>query len=129
MSHGPGALSVQLDEGCELLAQSKKQIRRFNRTRKENVLAEKLFNLPISKFPELVAMEEIIKKYYPFDEIKEKIWKYDTIFNERHALLIQTVQQTDCTFRCGSVAQTEILSNGAMTKNSFPVYFYQYSIP
>jgi dynein heavy chain, axonemal len=27
------------------------------------VLAEKLFNLPISKFPELVAMEEMNKKY------------------------------------------------------------------
>jgi dynein heavy chain len=63
MSHGPGTLSVQLEEGCELLAQSKEQIRRFNRIREENVLAEKLFNLPISKFPELVTMEEMNKRY------------------------------------------------------------------
>jgi len=63
MSHGPGTLSVGLEEGVELLNASKEQIKRFNKIREENVLAEKLFNLPISKFPELVAMEEANKKY------------------------------------------------------------------
>jgi hypothetical protein len=33
---------------------SKATIAEFNKEREENVLAEKLFNLPISKFPELV---------------------------------------------------------------------------
>jgi len=54
---------VNLDEGLELLNQSKEKIKNFNKTREENVLAEKLFNLPISKFPELISMEEGNKKY------------------------------------------------------------------
>lgn len=45
---------------------SKDMNRRFNRRREEYVLAEKLFNLPISKFPELIKMEEDNKIY---DEI------------------------------------------------------------
>lgn len=54
---------MTLDEGLDLLNQSKEKIKNFNRTREENVLAEKLFNLPISKFPELISMEEGNKKY------------------------------------------------------------------
>jgi dynein heavy chain len=60
---GPGVSSVTLDEGLELLNASKEKIKNFNKTREENVLAEKLFNLPISKFPELISMEEGNKKY------------------------------------------------------------------
>lgn len=45
---------------------SKDANRRFNRKREDYVLAEKLFNLPISKFPELINMEESNKIY---DEI------------------------------------------------------------
>jgi dynein heavy chain len=60
---GPGVSSVTLDEGLELLNSSKDKIKNFNKTREENVLAEKLFNLPISKFPELISMEEGNKKY------------------------------------------------------------------
>ena len=55
MSKGPGTPSVSLEEGAELLTASKDKIRSFNRIREENVLAEKLFNLPISKFPELIG--------------------------------------------------------------------------
>jgi dynein heavy chain len=62
-THGPGTIAVGLEEGSQLLAASKDQIKRFNKEREEKVLAEKLFNLPISKFPELVAMEELNKKY------------------------------------------------------------------
>jgi dynein heavy chain len=60
---GPGVSSVNLDEGLELLNSSKDKIKTFNKIREENVLAEKLFNLPISKFPELISMEEGNKKY------------------------------------------------------------------
>ena len=63
MSKGPGVSSVSLDDGLELLQNSKDKVRSFNKIREENVLAEKLFNLPISKFPELIAMEEANKKY------------------------------------------------------------------
>lgn len=60
---GPGVSSVNLDEGLDLLNQSKEKIKNFNKIREENVNAEKLFNLPISKFPELISMEEGNKKY------------------------------------------------------------------
>lgn len=58
VSNGPGSDHVNLDEGVELLSLSKDANRRFNRRREEYVLAEKLFNIPISKFPELINMEE-----------------------------------------------------------------------
>ena len=63
LSNGPGADNVGLDEGVELLNMSKDMNRKFNRRREEYVLAEKLFNLPISKFPELINMEEKNKTY------------------------------------------------------------------
>ncbi len=63
IQNGPGADHVGLEEGVELLNTSKDCVRRFNRRREEYVLAEKLFNLPISKFPELISMEEDNKKY------------------------------------------------------------------
>lgn len=66
ISHGPGSDHVSLEDGVELLAASKDMNRKFNRRREEYVLAEKLFNLPISKFPELIKMEEDNKIY---DEI------------------------------------------------------------
>jgi dynein heavy chain len=63
VARGPGVSSITLEEGVELLTQSKEKIKAFNKTREENVLAEKLFNLPISKFPELIQMEEQNKKF------------------------------------------------------------------
>lgn len=63
VAKGPGVSANTLEEGVELLNASKEKIRQFNKTREENVLAEKLFNLPISKFPELIMMEEANKKY------------------------------------------------------------------
>ena len=63
IANGPGADHVSLEEGVELLQMSKDINRRFARRREEYVLAEKLFNLPISKFPELIKMEEDNKIY------------------------------------------------------------------
>lgn len=54
---------MSLEEGVELLKESKEKIIAFNKKREENVSAEKLFNLEISKYPELIAMEEMNKKY------------------------------------------------------------------
>jgi dynein heavy chain len=65
-ANGPGSDHVTLEEGVELLNRSKEQNKMFNRRREDLVLAEKLFNLPISKFPELIEMEELNKQY---DEI------------------------------------------------------------
>lgn len=63
LQKGPGTSSVSLEEGVELLNSSKEKVRIFNKTREELVLSEKLFNLPISKYPELIAMDESNKKY------------------------------------------------------------------
>lgn len=63
LSKGPGTNNVSLEEGVELLKESKEKIVNFNKKREENVSAEKLFNLEISKYPELIAMEESNKKY------------------------------------------------------------------
>lgn len=76
-SKGPGTNNVSLEEGVELLKQSKETIIKHNRKREENVSAEKLFNLPISKYPELIAMEEMNKKYdlvyNVFNEFDKKV--------------------------------------------------------
>jgi len=47
------------------------------------VLAEKLFNLEISKYPELIAMEEANKKYDEvynvFDDYQKKIKDFSSM--------------------------------------------------
>lgn len=57
VQNGPGAEHVSLEEGLNLLEISKEQNKKFNQKKEECVLAEKLFEIPISKFPELIAME------------------------------------------------------------------------
>jgi dynein heavy chain len=59
---GPGADDTQLDKGLELLHEYKEIVLELNKKKEELVLAEKLFNLPISTFTELVAIEEDNKK-------------------------------------------------------------------
>ena len=58
LHHGPGSEGVTLEEGVHRLEESKELNEQFNRKREEYVLAEKLFNLPISKYPELIKMEQ-----------------------------------------------------------------------
>jgi dynein heavy chain len=55
---GPGSDNITLEEGVVKLEESKELNEMFNRKREEYVLAEKLFNLPISKYPELIKMEQ-----------------------------------------------------------------------
>lgn len=59
---GPGSPDTQLDKGLELLHEYREIVLELNKKREELVLAEKLFNLPISTFTELVAIEEDNKK-------------------------------------------------------------------
>jgi len=54
---------VTLDEGIKLLADSVSTIVDKNRQKDEHVLSEQLFNLPISKFDELINMENLNKTY------------------------------------------------------------------
>lgn len=75
LSKGPGLNNNgSLEEGVELLKQSKEKVAEFNKKREENVSAEKLFNLEISKYPELIAMEELNKKY---DKVYDVYNNYD----------------------------------------------------
>lgn len=55
---GPGSDHITLEEGVVKLEESKELNEMFSRKREEYVLAEKLFNLPISKYPELIKMEQ-----------------------------------------------------------------------
>lgn len=57
LANGPGSFGVSLEEGVHKLEESKVANEAYNRKREEFVLAEKLFNLPISKYPELIKME------------------------------------------------------------------------
>lgn len=54
---GPGADCNSLEDGLLALELSKDKNKMYNNRKEECVLAEKLFNLPISKFPELIQME------------------------------------------------------------------------
>ena len=80
MKRGPGTNGIKLDEGIMLLRASKDKVAAFNKIRNANVLAEKLFNLEISKYPELIEMEESNKKYDEiytiYDEYNNKIKEF-----------------------------------------------------
>merc|ERR1712223_161654 len=70
---------------------------------------------------------EMIEGEYPVDEegIDEKVWSDPSIFDDdRSAVLVSTQLQTDCWVRCGSIRQTELITENAITQNK-SVYFYQ----
>jgi dynein heavy chain len=71
---GPGANDVDLDEGLEQLLRYRELVAEFNRRKDELVMAEKLFNLEISTFKELVAIDEENKRlgalYETYKEFK-----------------------------------------------------------
>eukprot|EP01083_Nonionella_stella_P045638 122455_1 len=70
---------------------------------------------------------KLFQKYYPEKEVKTKVWPYGVSeFDDNIGSLIQTVQATDCWVRCGSLWQADILAAHPVTKNTLPVYFYQY---
>merc|ERR1712087_828844 len=67
-----------------------------------------------------------ISSVYDVNDIKGKVWKYSSIFDDdRAAVLVSTQLQTDCMFRCGSIMQMDLITQNPITKD-IPVYFYQY---
>lgn len=80
---GPGAAETSLDKGLELLNDYKEIVQELNKKKEELVLAEKLFNLPISTFTELVAIEEENKKltilYDVYRQVKTAISEWSTM--------------------------------------------------
>ena len=70
-AEGPGSASVSLEEGVEKLRHYKDECNAFNAKKEEQVISENLFNLPISKFQELIDMEtknELYSKIYAIYE-------------------------------------------------------------
>ena len=98
-ARGPGTTGVSLEDGMALLNDSKAKIVEFNKTRIANVQAERLFNLEISKYPQLVEMEEDNKKYdeiyHIFDDFSKKIQEFGTTtFSKLDAkLLMETADK------------------------------------
>jgi dynein heavy chain len=77
---GPGSLEATLEDGLKMMDEYKQITKDLNKRRAELVLAEKLFNLEVSSFPELVYIEEDMKKldqlFDFFKDIREKneVW-------------------------------------------------------
>ena len=69
---GPGSKETTLDKGCELLDYYKKLVEDKSKKKDELVQKEKLFDIPISNFPELVYISEENKKLDDlYDEYKK----------------------------------------------------------
>jgi dynein heavy chain len=60
---GPGAEGTVLETGAEAVKKFSGTLAKYNSTREELVLAEKLFNLSITSYPELVEIENEIKGF------------------------------------------------------------------
>lgn len=80
---GPGSIDSSLDEGLESLQRFKEKVVEFNKRKDELVLAEKLFNLSISSFKELVQIEEENKRlsvlYETYRELRSNIKEWSTM--------------------------------------------------
>ena len=70
-THSPHREEVALDEGVVLLQESILTIEAQNVKKDEHVLSEQLFNLPISKFDELIKMESLNQTYQMIYKIYE----------------------------------------------------------
>jgi dynein heavy chain len=84
---GPNHSSVDMEPGTDLMAAYRKTLAEMNATREELVLAQKLFNLDITSYPELAymagEMEELSVIYDFYVEIREKIKEWSgTLFAE-----------------------------------------------
>ncbi|XP_075852592.1 dynein axonemal heavy chain 10 [Microcebus murinus] len=57
-SEGPGSVGEELDKGVDLLGQFEKELARHEKSRQELANAEKLFDLPITMYPELLKVQK-----------------------------------------------------------------------
>jgi len=80
MATGPGSHDVSLDDGVQALSDSMQMIDAQNIKKDEHVLSEQLFNLPISKFNELIKMEAMNQTYTMIYKI------YQTFREQRNEL-------------------------------------------
>eukprot|EP00736_Rhodelphis_marinus_P009344 Rmarinus@m.3249 len=84
---GPGTAGIDMDEGVRLVEKYMRDLGAKGRMREQLVLAEKLFDLPITSYPELVDVEQelkgVAKVYQLYTDQKDAIngWAA-TLFSE-----------------------------------------------
>ncbi|XP_073442216.1 dynein axonemal heavy chain 10 [Dendrobates tinctorius] len=60
-SEGPGVVGDDLDKGLQILAAYEKELEKYEKNRQELANAEKLFDLPITMYPELLQVQKEMK--------------------------------------------------------------------
>ena len=61
MTDGPGSSGIDMDRGVELVEQFRNELAEAKEERDQLVTAEKLFDIPVSSFPALTALERDVK--------------------------------------------------------------------
>uniref|UniRef100_A0A8C0KP17 Dynein axonemal heavy chain 10 n=1 Tax=Canis lupus dingo TaxID=286419 RepID=A0A8C0KP17_CANLU len=68
---GPGSVGDDLDKGVELLATFEKELTKHEKNRQELANAEKLFDLPITMYPELLKVQKEMNELRTIYELYE----------------------------------------------------------
>ena len=58
---GPGAVGRDLDHGVELMKAYKEELSKYESDRQELANAERLFDLPITMYPDLLQVQKQVK--------------------------------------------------------------------
>ncbi|KAG8456021.1 hypothetical protein GDO86_001999 [Hymenochirus boettgeri] len=66
---GPGAVGDSLDQGLQVLSAFEKELAKYEKDRQELANAEKLFDLPITMYPELIQIQKEMKGLQQIYEI------------------------------------------------------------
>ncbi|NXF29028.1 DYH10 protein, partial [Nyctibius bracteatus] len=95
MTEGPGAVGENLDKGLELMAIFEKELEKLEKIRQELGSVEKLFDLPVTVYPDLMKarndMEGLKKIYeiYELQKVTKKEWSQTLWIN----LNVQVLQE------------------------------------
>ncbi|XP_040982062.1 LOW QUALITY PROTEIN: dynein heavy chain 10, axonemal [Aquila chrysaetos chrysaetos] len=71
MTEGPGAVGENLDKGLELMAIFEKEVEKLEKNRQELGSVEKLFDLPVTVYPDLMKAQNDMKNLKQIYEIYE----------------------------------------------------------
>jgi dynein heavy chain len=85
---GPGLPTIELPIGLDLLKEYQQEMETSTRTREQLVLAEKLFDMPITSYPMLSQVEVEIKKlaqvYAVYSEQADAVRQYAQVRAKIH---------------------------------------------
>ncbi|KAI5945034.1 Dynein heavy chain 10, axonemal [Manis javanica] len=70
---GPGSVGEDLDKGVELLATFERELTKHEKSRQELANAEKLFDLPITRYPELFKVQKEMNGLKMIYELYERL--------------------------------------------------------